>query len=229
MKNKRKKIIIIILVILILIPIVPYQFGLVFKDGGSRVFKSLTYEICRYHRMEPVWLDGSGGGWFVGWRIKILGKTIRDDYKDYLAANPEPDMSQLALELAEQQQIAASIEAPDGFYSSETGEYAAEFTEVDHILETGRITLYHNGEVCASGTFYERQEIFGMHECYYLWMKVENVDLMSDDIHIMTYYPDDDSLVQLEYISVADGSISVAAPGGDFDFGTILSKQNGAE
>ena len=82
MKKKLKKILIILLVIVILIPIVPYQCA-VYKDGGSRVFKSLTYEICRYHRMEPIWLDGSGGGYFDGWRIEILGHTVRDDYESY--------------------------------------------------------------------------------------------------------------------------------------------------
>lgn len=76
MKKKCKTVIIVILVILILIPIVPYRIDM-YKDGGSRVFTSLTYEICRYHKL----VESNGIGYFNGWRIEILGKTVRDDYE----------------------------------------------------------------------------------------------------------------------------------------------------
>lgn len=79
MKKMLKIAIIVILVILILIPIVPYRIDM-YKDGGSRVFTSLTYEICRYHKL----VDSNGIGYFNGWRIEILGKIVRDDAENFV-------------------------------------------------------------------------------------------------------------------------------------------------
>lgn len=78
MKTILKRAAVIIVVLAILIAVVPYQWGIVMKDGGSRTWKSLTWEIHHYNKLKTV---GEGDdGWFVGWRIKIFGYTLRDDY-----------------------------------------------------------------------------------------------------------------------------------------------------
>lgn len=76
---KKLKIAVIIMVVLaVVIAIVPYQCGLVLRDGGSRHWQSLTWEIHHYHRPYPI--GSEEVGWFEGWRISVFGKTIRDDY-----------------------------------------------------------------------------------------------------------------------------------------------------
>ena len=79
MSKKLKIAIIVILVILILIPIMPYPWVIVTKDGGSKTWKSLTWELHHYHKLMPVG-ERNDGIYFTGWRIKIFGYTLRDDY-----------------------------------------------------------------------------------------------------------------------------------------------------
>ena len=69
-----------LIVLAMIIAIAPYQCGLVLKDGGSKHWEALTWEVHHYHRMKPV--GGDNDGWFEGWRIKVFGHTLRDDYKD---------------------------------------------------------------------------------------------------------------------------------------------------
>lgn len=76
--KKLKLTVIIVVVLAVVIAIVPYQCGLVLRDGGSQHWQALTWEIHHYHRMMPI--ESGEEGWFEGWRISVFGHTIRDDY-----------------------------------------------------------------------------------------------------------------------------------------------------
>ena len=87
MKKHLKRAVIVIVILAVIIAVVPYQCGIIVKDGGSRHWQALTWEIHRYHRLMPIELDGRGDGIFEGWRIRIFGKTVRDDYEDRYGTN----------------------------------------------------------------------------------------------------------------------------------------------
>jgi hypothetical protein len=64
----KKKTITIIIIIILLILLFPFRYRL--KDGGSTVYKSLTYEITKVHRLHDI------NEIETGWEITILGKQI---------------------------------------------------------------------------------------------------------------------------------------------------------
>lgn len=78
-KKKSKTFIVIAVVAVLLILLVPVRF--VLKDGGSKVYRAVTYEVTRYNRIcEALGEDGLPTSIRLrGWRIKILGFTLYDD------------------------------------------------------------------------------------------------------------------------------------------------------
>lgn len=77
MKKKLIKILAVIVLILLLFP-----FNIQFlKDGGSKCFRSLTYEIIKIHRLTDV--EGSEGDTYVdGLIIKVLGFDVYNSFKN---------------------------------------------------------------------------------------------------------------------------------------------------
>lgn len=78
-KKKSKIIIIVAVAVILLILFVPVR--IVLKDGGSKVYRAVTYEVTRYNRWS-VALGEDGLPTSIrlnGWRIKILGFTLYDD------------------------------------------------------------------------------------------------------------------------------------------------------
>lgn len=247
MKKKWKKAVVIVIVLAALIALVPYQIGTM-KDGGSKTFKSLTYEILRYHKLKPVGMGDDG--YFNGWRIEILGRTLCDDYEDYrlglepadlalpeditdedvAAQDPEDELTPDD-DLYEPIPVPAPdgpkiiIPCPDGHYSSESGEYTADFEVMDEEMGGGRFILYHNGEKSASGGYHTEAEIYNGETYYYVWAGVEGVYDNTPDIHIATYYPDNDAFIQLEDIRVVDHELIYANSPGETPDGEQIDNE----
>ena len=97
-----------------------------------------------------------------------------------------------------------STPAPDGFYASAESGYSAEVELLDASEATGRMTLYFNGAESASGDFRVEQTVANGQSWYYVWLAVDGA---GEDIHIMTYDPNEDVLVQYEDIRVLDGEM----------------------
>lgn len=73
----KKKAIITIALILAAAVILLFPVRLLYKDGGSVEYRSLTYSITRYHRLS----HEAAQGFETGWRIKFFGITLRDDLR----------------------------------------------------------------------------------------------------------------------------------------------------
>lgn len=123
--------------------------------------------------------------------------------------------------------------APSGFYSSESGEYAMFFAPDTTTAPTGELSLEKDGEITAWGDYRTEEVIYNGISNYYIWLTVKGLDAPVDDIHIANYYPDDDLLLQLEYIEVSNGALTVgcppADPDADSDFGVVLVRADGIE
>ena len=66
--KKSKKIIIAIIIAVLIIPLIPVRIA--YKDGGSTAYKSLVYEIIKYHSLTDK------DGYETGTGIKVFGKEI---------------------------------------------------------------------------------------------------------------------------------------------------------
>lgn len=77
MKKKFIKIVVVIVLVLLLFP-----FNIQFlKDGGSKYFRSLTYEIIKIHRLTDV--EGAKCDAYVdGLIIKVLGFDVYNSFKN---------------------------------------------------------------------------------------------------------------------------------------------------
>lgn len=71
--TKRAKIAILTALTAAIILLMPFSYKL--KDGGSTVYRSLTYTAVHYHRLN----EYAPSGYDIGWKIEILGFVIRDD------------------------------------------------------------------------------------------------------------------------------------------------------
>ena len=91
MNKKTKKIIVIVTVIAIVIALVPYQCGAHYRDGGTRKWRALIWEVLRYHKSHSWYVDEEGrpdpyedwNMFLEGWRVKILGFTVYDDWDSF--------------------------------------------------------------------------------------------------------------------------------------------------
>ncbi len=54
------------------------------KDGGSVKYKAITYCVTKYHRLSPLGSEADLAGiqFLEGWKIEILGFTLRDDLEE---------------------------------------------------------------------------------------------------------------------------------------------------
>lgn len=66
---KRKIAVAVIIVAALAILLVPVR--LQYRDGGSVEYKAITYSVTKYRRHDT-----------RGWRIEILGITLRDDLEE---------------------------------------------------------------------------------------------------------------------------------------------------
>ena len=83
MKKKLKRSVIIIVAVAFVLELLPYQWGAIKRDGGSRTWKSLTWEATRYHQYNGYEADGSVHV-DEGWLIKVFGYTLRDDAENFV-------------------------------------------------------------------------------------------------------------------------------------------------
>lgn len=81
--NKLIRTAVIIAAAVFLLSLLPYQWGTIKRDGGSRTWKSLTWEVTRYHRYNGYEQDGSVHI-DEGWLIKVFGHTLRDDAENFV-------------------------------------------------------------------------------------------------------------------------------------------------
>ena len=70
MNNKKLKIIGITVLIIIFVLLIPKIEGL--NDGGTKIYKSLIYEIIKVHKIKDDPLEG----YYEGTVIKIFGKEV---------------------------------------------------------------------------------------------------------------------------------------------------------
>ncbi|MBQ7034681.1 MAG: hypothetical protein IJN34_02990 [Clostridia bacterium] len=82
MKKSTKTIVILIVIILVLILLMP-QVSYV-KDGGSVKYKAVLYEVDKWHAMTL-----NEGEYWVGYTVKILGKTVYDHQETITYAEVE--------------------------------------------------------------------------------------------------------------------------------------------
>ncbi|MDO4794223.1 MAG: hypothetical protein Q3993_08560 [Filifactor alocis] len=71
MSKKKIRIILFILLTVLLIPV-----RLRYKDGGSVRYRAGLYDVTRYHQLDST----SETGYRDGWKVKILGITIFDNF-----------------------------------------------------------------------------------------------------------------------------------------------------
>lgn len=69
--KKRKIVLCIVIAVVIIISLIPFKLGI--KDGGSVIYRSLTYKVYKYHR---------GTGERVGTRVEIFGIGVYDNYNE---------------------------------------------------------------------------------------------------------------------------------------------------
>lgn len=74
--KKNKKITIIFIIFIIVILLIPKKTML--WDGGTVKYKSLIYEITKYHRLD----NNYKGGYNNGLKIKLFGITIYNSFKE---------------------------------------------------------------------------------------------------------------------------------------------------
>lgn len=90
---KKKIIIGIVIVLAAVILLAPIP--VFYKDGGSKVFKSLTYTVYKYHKLPIVHIDENGNplsgdsGYRSGLRVEIFGIKVFDNYNDRYSENGE--------------------------------------------------------------------------------------------------------------------------------------------
>lgn len=154
-----------------------------------------------------------------------------DGYIPDSAVSSEPDENAPDPESAETVYVGDDIPAPRGYYASESGEYAMFFAPNTTTASAGELSLVNNEEVSAWGDYRTEEVVFGGEVNYYIWLTVKGLDEPVDDIHIATYYPADDAILQLEDIRTSDGMLSIGCPPADpdaeSDFGTLLTNQDG--
>ncbi len=76
----KKRTIAIIIVILLIVLLFPIRYRL--KDGGSIVYKSITYQVTKVHRLYDI------NGIEEGWEIDLLGFRIYDNTKINIEVYP---------------------------------------------------------------------------------------------------------------------------------------------
>ena len=74
--KKNKKLIIIFIIVIILILLIPKKTML--WDGGTVKYKSVIYEITKYHRLDNNYKNGYNNGL----KIKLFGITIYNNFKE---------------------------------------------------------------------------------------------------------------------------------------------------
>jgi len=79
----KKKIIIIIVIIVLLIPFIPRIYAL--NDGGTKIYRSLIYEITKVHKMKKDHINEYDDGTV----IKIFGIEIFNDVEEEKIDNAE--------------------------------------------------------------------------------------------------------------------------------------------
>jgi len=72
-KRKVKAAIAVIVLMILLIPI-PIRY----KDGGSVRYRTILYDVTKYHQLD---LE-SETGYNDGWEIKVIGIPIYDDFNE---------------------------------------------------------------------------------------------------------------------------------------------------
>ncbi len=70
---KRRIAIAVIIAVVLAILLIPVPNHI--KDGGSVEYKALIYSVTKYHRLPPLGSED----YLEGWKIEILGFTLRDD------------------------------------------------------------------------------------------------------------------------------------------------------
>ena len=83
--KKNKKIIIIFIISIIVILLIPKRTML--WDGGTVKYKSLIYDITKYHRLDNTYKNGYNNGL----TIKLFGITIYNNFKE--STNEETEIS----------------------------------------------------------------------------------------------------------------------------------------
>ena len=86
----KKKIIIGIVIVLAAVILLAPMPAIVVRDGGSRVYKALTYKVYKYHKFNAVWsyesdeemIEAGLEPVLKGTRVEILGIKIYDDFND---------------------------------------------------------------------------------------------------------------------------------------------------
>lgn len=92
---KKKKIVIGIIVAAIILVLLTPMPPMVFKDGGSKVYKSLTYTVYKYHKLPVILIDENGNsvngdpGYRDGLRVEIFGIEVFDNYNDRYSEDGE--------------------------------------------------------------------------------------------------------------------------------------------
>ena len=92
--RKREIVIRIVTAVIILVLLTPMP-PMRYKDGGSRVYKSLTYTVYKYHKLPVVLCDDNGipidgdTGYRKGLRVEVFGIKIFDNYNDLYSENGE--------------------------------------------------------------------------------------------------------------------------------------------
>ena len=89
---KKKKIIIGIVIALAAVILLTPMPAIVVKDGGSRVYKALTYKVYKYHSLPPIILVDEDGNpvngdpeyrdGLRGLRVEVLGIKVFDNFND---------------------------------------------------------------------------------------------------------------------------------------------------
>ena len=75
MKRKGKVAIAVIVLMILLILLIPIPIR--YRDGGSVRYRAVLYDVKKYHQLD---LE-SETGYNDGWKIKVIGIPIYDDFK----------------------------------------------------------------------------------------------------------------------------------------------------
>ena len=112
----KKKIIIIVIILTIIIMLFPTRN--ILKDGGTIEYKSFLYKVTKYHRLI------NESNTFTGWKVEILGLTIRDDLKEEVKEikidNPNND--ELVWQANKQKMISCIENELGGYLATEKNE-----------------------------------------------------------------------------------------------------------
>ena len=75
MKRLKKKVVIISGIVLIILLVLMFPKVDEINDGGTKIYKSLTYEVTRVHKIK----EDSLNEFYEGTVVKIFGKEVYND------------------------------------------------------------------------------------------------------------------------------------------------------